>query len=147
MLLLSLLHLAGAFLLGSTCLLLHLELGSGLLCCGSSCCVYSCGVCRLVLARAYVSLALVYLLEERNNLVRVVCLPELEVGASLEELAHTLRLVDTRHLHHDTSLLALQLLDVGLYYAELVDTCADYEERVVDGCLHLSAENLLHVLV
>ena len=77
---------------------------------------------------AIVGQVLVYLDEVGHNLVRVVSLPELQVGATLQQLAHTLGLLHTRHFHHDAASLTFQLLDVGLYYAELVDTVAHYVE-------------------
>ena len=77
--------------------------------------------------------SLIQLDEVRNNLVRVVSLPELQVGATLQQFTHTLGLFDTRHLDHDAAILSLQLLDVGLDDAKLVDTVANYVERVVNG--------------
>ena len=93
------------------------------------------------------SQTLVELVEQRGNVLTVVGLPELKVGASLKELAHTLRLADTRHFYHEASLLAFELLDVGLNDAELIDTVADNVERVVDSCLHFGAQGGFHLLV
>ena len=85
--------------------------------------------------------------EEGNDFLCVVGLPELQVGAALQELTHTLGLLHTGHLHHDTTLLAFEGLDVGLYHAEAVDTGAEHVVGVVDGTLHLGAEHALHLLV
>ena len=99
--------------------------------------ISSLGLCRIGLGNSAVSLGSlavcisqtsVYLCQIRNNLVRIVCLPELQVCTTLKQLTHTLRLTDTRHFNHDTSLLSLELLDVGLNDAELVDTSADNVE-------------------
>ena len=87
----------------------------------------------------------VELLEIRSDLLSVVGLPKLQVGTTLQQLAHTLGLADTRHLHHDAALSALHFLDVGLYDAELVNTCSDDIEGVVDGRVDLFADDLLHV--
>ena len=85
------------------------------------------------------------LIQIRHHLLGVVGLPELQVGTTLQELTHTLGLLDTRHLNHDTTFLAFELLDVGLNDAELVDTRTHDVERVVDGSLHFLAEHFLHV--
>ena len=128
----------------------ELKLGSGLLLGGS-------GLLGLLLSGSGVFLAgcflltagqtLVELLEVVNDFLGVLGLPELEVCATLEELTHTLRLLDTGHLHHDASLCALDALDVGLDNTELVDTCAYNVEGVVDGRAYLATEHLLHFAV
>ncbi len=87
---------------------------------------------------------LVELLQIGGHLLGIIGLPELEVGTSLQEFAHTLRFLDARHFHHDAAFLAFKLLDVGLHHAKLVDTSAHHIERVVDGGLHLSAQCFLH---
>ena len=90
---------------------------------------------------------LVELHEIRLHFLIVVCLPELEVCATLQELTHTLRFADTRHLNHDAAFLSFELLDVRLNYSELVDTVAHNVERVVDGRLHFLAQHLLNFTV
>ena len=100
--------------------LLHFLLGSGF---GSSnILVRLGGIGNRILLSIAVGHALVELLQIGEHLVGIVSFPELEVSRTLEELTHTLRLTDTRHLHGDTSLSALHLLDVGLYDTKLVDT-------------------------
>ena len=89
----------------------------------------------------------VELYEVRDYLLCVVGLPELKVGATLKQLAHTLRLADTRHLYHDSAFLSLKFLDVWLNNTELVDTGTYNVERVVDGSLHLLTECLLNLRV
>ncbi len=91
--------------------------------------------------------ALVELREVRDDLVAVVGLPELQVSRALEQLTDTLRLTDTWHFDHDTAVLSLELLDIGLNDTELIDTVADHVERVVDGRLNLSAQCLLNLRV
>ena len=74
---------------------------------------------------AAVSHCLVELAQVRSDFLAVVCLPEFKVCTTLEELAHTLRLTNTRHFHHDAAFLAFELLDVRLYDTKLVDTVAN----------------------
>ena len=76
----------------------------------------------------------------------LIGLPELKVGGTLEQLAHTLRLFDTRQLYQDTARLG-QLLDVRLNYTETVDTRTEYVERVLDGAVNLLADDFLHFRV
>ena len=106
--------------------------GSGFLGSGFLGVVALCYLGRVALAVAIGQTA-VELLEVRSDLLSVVGLPELQVGATLQQLTHTLRLADTRHLDHDAALSTLHFLDVGLYDTELVDTCSDDIEGVVDG--------------
>ena len=94
-----------------------------------------------------VGYACVELHEEGNDFLSVVGLPEFEVGRALQQLTHTLRLADTRHFHHDTTVLTFEFLDVGLNDTELVDTGANHVERVVDGVLHFFAQHFLDFLV
>ena len=60
-----------------------------------------------------------------SDLGQVVCLPELQIGATLQEFADTCRLLHTRQLDEDTTS-RLEALDVGRHDAEAVDTCAQY---------------------
>ena len=85
--------------------------------------------------------------EEGHSLSGGVGLPKLQIGGTLKELAHAVGLLDTGELDHDAALLTLKGLDVGLHDAEAVDTCADDIERVVDGGLHLLAQNAFHFAV
>ena len=94
-----------------------------------------------------VSHLLVNLYQVGHNLIGVEGLPELKVCATLQQLTHTLGLTNTRHFYHDTSLLAFQLLNVGLHYAKLVDTCTHHVKRVVDSGLSLSAQGFLYLAV
>ena len=87
---------------------------------------------------------LVKLLQIGEYILGIIGLPELQVSTTLQEFAHTLRLADTRHLHHDTTCLSLQFLDVGLHHAKLIDTGAYHVERVVYGRLHFRTQCLLH---
>ena len=125
---------------------LYLELGLRLFCSGGVslcfgfrlCCLLLCGVSLShLVARSY---ALVELCEIRYDFRSVVCLPEFEVGRALQQFAHTLRLTYAWHLHHDTSVLSFEFLDVRLYYAVFVDTVSYDIERVVDGRLHLCSQ-------
>ena len=104
---------------------------------------------RVLLLRAVVAIGqtLVQLDEIRRDLLVVVGLPELQVGATLQQLAHTLRLADTRHFDHQSAFLSLELLDVGLHDAKLVDTVADHVVGVVDGGGHFCAQGALHLLI
>ena len=65
----------------------------------------------------------------------------------MQELTYALRFLDTRHLDHDLAELALAFkgLDVGLGYAETVDTCAKHFVRVAHGSFHLVSQYALHV--
>ena len=63
--------------------------------------------------------------EVRSSFCGHIALPEFEVSRTLEEFTNTLRLLDTREFYHDTSFLAFQRLDVGLYDAKAVDTRTD----------------------
>ena len=85
--------------------------------------------------------------ERRHGLAKGVSLPELEVGATLKELAHTLGFLDTRHFYHNLAYLALaaQDLNVGLCHTKTVDTRAYHLVGVFNGCIHLLVEHLLHV--
>ncbi len=133
-----------------SCLLLCFG-DSGILLLGSGCYVLLCGISLcgvgscVLLARGDVGELRIELLEVWEHLLCVVCLPELKVCRTLEELAYTLWLTYARHLHHQTAFLALEALDVRLYHAELVDTVAHYVVRVVDGVAHLGAEGSLHL--
>ena len=62
----------------------------------------------------------------------------------MEELSHTFGLLDARELDHDTSHAALQLLDVGLYDAEAVDTCTEDVVGVCHCRLDFTAEHAFH---
>ena len=75
--------------------------------------------------------------------------PKLEVGATLEELAHTLRLFDTGHFDHDLAHLSATFedLDVGLCHTEAVDTLAHHLIGVVDRCLDFFFEGGFHLRV
>ena len=113
-------------------------------------CLYGVSLSRCCvgfLSSATISEALVELYKVGLYLLVVVGLPELQVCRTLQQLTHTLRLADTRHLDHQSSFLAFQLLDVGLYDTELVDTVAYNIVGVLDGCCHLLAEHTLHFLV
>ena len=85
--------------------------------------------------------------QERSHLGSVIGLPELQVGTALQELAHTLGLLHTRHLHHDATLLALESLDIGLHHSKAVDTGAEHVVRVGDGAFHFGTKHTLHLLV
>jgi hypothetical protein len=65
--------------------------------------------------------------------------PELKVCSSLEELAYTFGVIDTRKLNQDAAG-CLQWLDVGLGNTKAVDTGADDVERVLDGCVSFFAQ-------
>ena len=80
-------------------------------------------------------------------LLVVICLPELQVGTTLQELTHTLWFTNTRHLHHDTSLLSFQFLDVWLNNSELINTVAYHIEGIVNSSLYLFAQHTLHLVV
>ena len=80
-------------------------------------------------------------------LVIVVDLVELQVGAGLQQLGDALRLLDARKLEQHLAVLVLQLLDVGRYDAELVDTCAEDVEGCVHLRVHLLLQGLGHLLV
>ena len=86
-------------------------------------------------------------IQEGDNLIGIVGLPELQVGTSLQELTYTLGLLHARHLHHDTSFLSFESLDVGLYHTEAVNTGTKHVVGVVDGTFYLCAEYALHLLV
>ena len=75
-----------------------------------------------------------------EDFVVEVRFPELEVGRALQLLACTLAVVDAREFHKDATV--LELLDVGLGHAELVDALADDALGVVDGGLGFRTENL-----
>ena len=152
MLLLSLSELSlGSLLYGSFLgIVLNLELSLWSLFLGSNgisnLCILglSCSI-GLGLLLSVVSHAAIELHEVRDNLLCVVGLPELKVGATLQQLTHTLGLADTWHFYHDAAFLALKFLDVWLNDTELVDTCTYDVERVVDSSLHLLTERLLNL--
>ena len=75
--------------------------------------------------------------------------PKLEVGATLEELAHTLRLFDTGHFDHDLAHLSATFedLDVGLCHTEAVDTLAHHLIGVVNRRLDFFFEGGFHLRV
>ena len=91
------------------------------------------------------SILLVELSQQRINLLRIVSLPELQIGTTLQQLTNTLGLLDTRHFHHDTSTLSFELLDIWLYNAKLINTVADYIERVVNSRLNFCTQGTLHL--
>ncbi len=72
--------------------------------------------------------------------------PEFEGCGALEELAHTLRILDTRKFDEDLAGVAY-LLDVGLGDTEAVDTVTEHVEGVVDSALRLCADNLDDLVV
>ena len=65
----------------------------------------------------------------------------------MQQFAHAVGLLDTRHFNHDAAHLAFEALDVGLGYAELVDTGTDDVVGIVNGRLHFGAEHFLHLAV
>ena len=89
----------------------------------------------------------VYLYQERSDFLRVVGLPELQVGRTLQQLADALGLLHTRHFHHDAAFLAFQSLDVGLYHTEAVDTGAQNVVAIVNSTLQFGTQNVLNFLV
>ena len=86
------------------------------------------------------------LFEHREYLRIIIGKPELQRSSSLEELAHTLRLLHTGKLHEDTPRRP-DLLDIRLRHAETVDTAAQDVERVVDGTLGLLPQHADHLFV
>ncbi len=90
---------------------------------------------------------LVKLLQIGEHILRVISLPEFQVRTTLQELADTFRLTDTRHFHHDTTSLSFQFLDIRLNDTKLVDTSTYYVERVIDSCLHFLTQSFLHFSV
>ena len=84
-------------------------------------------------------------LQVARDLVIVVDLEELEVGARLQQVGNALGLLDARELEKDLALLVLELLDVGGHDAELVDTCAEDVEGRVDLAVDLLVEGLDHL--
>ena len=80
------------------------------------------------------------------DLAEVVGLPELELSGSLEELTHTVRILDAGEFDQDAAA-ALQLLDVGLCHTETVDTGPQDLIRTVDGAIAFLLQNLQHVAV
>ena len=89
----------------------------------------------------------VELLQVGCDFLRGVGLPELEVGATLQEFAHTLGIFHTRHFHHDAAFLAFEHLYVGLYHTKLVDTVGDDVLGICHCLRHFVAENALHLAV
>ena len=65
----------------------------------------------------------------------------------MQQLTYALGLLDARHFDHDASFLTFEGLDVRLYDAEAVDTCAEHVVGVVDSTLHLGAEYAFHLRV
>ncbi len=143
-------HLGGSGTLcgvgGSVFVVAQLQLGAALLVL-SVCVLVGSGTVFLGRMVVIVGQSLVKLHEIRRDFLVVIGLPELQVGASLQQFAHALRLTDTRHLDHQAAFLSLELLDVGLYDAKLVDTVAHHVVRVVDGCGDFCAQCLLHLVV
>ncbi len=62
----------------------------------------------------------------------------------MEELTHTLRLTDTRHLDHYTAGTAFHFLDIGLNNTELIDTVTHNVKRIVYGRFHFGTQGTLH---
>ena len=89
----------------------------------------------------------VELLQVGRDFLRGVGLPELEVGATLQEFAHTLGIFHTRHFHHDAAFLAFEHLYVGLYHTKLVDTVGDDVLGICHCLRNFAAENALHLAV
>ena len=87
----------------------------------------------------------VELCQVRNDFFSIESLPEFEVGTTLQQFTHTLWLTNTRHFHHDATLLSLQFLDVRLNNTKLVDTRAHNVERVVNGRLGFFAQCFLYL--
>ena len=65
---------------------------------------------------------------------------------ALEELTHTLRVLDTGKFDKDTARV-LHLLDVGLSHTETVDTGSQDLVRTVDGAIAFALQDLQHVFV
>ena len=63
---------------------------------------------------------------------------------SLEELTHTLRILDTRQFDEDTARV-LHLLDVGLCHTETVDTGTENLVGTVDGGIAFFLQDLQHI--
>ena len=80
--------------------------------------------------------------QRRHDLAGVVGRPEFERSRTLEQLAHALRLLHARQLDQNTVRVG-QALDIGLRYAEMVDTAAQDVERRVDRIVGLLAQDLL----
>ena len=83
------------------------------------------------------------------DVLQIISFPEFEVGATLEELAHTLGLFDTGHFDHDLTHLSATFedLDVGLCHTEAVDTLAHHLVGVVDRSLNFLFEGGFHLRV
>ena len=79
-----------------------------------------------------------------KHLAGVVGQPEFERGGTLQQVAHTLRLLHARQLDEDAVRVG-QAHDVGLRDAEVVDTAAEHVERRGDGGVGLALEDLLDV--
>ena len=112
--------------------------------------VYLCGVgLRAFVAGSRLCQASVEGCEGTLDVLQIISFPEFEVGATLEELAHTLWLFDTGHFDHDLTHLSATFedLDVGLCHTEAVDTLAHHLIGVVDRRLDFFFEGGFHLRV
>ena len=82
----------------------------------------------------------------RQDLCKVVGLPELEVSRPLEKFANTLRLLYARQLNQNTTGLG-EFLDIRLYHAKAVNTSTKYFERIIHRTIHLFADYFLNILI
>ena len=85
--------------------------------------------------------------QEWDNLFRIIGFPKLQICTTLQQFTHTFRFFHTRHLHHNTSHLSFQCLDIGLYHTETVDTCTEHIIRIVNGRLYFGTQHFLYFRV
>ena len=87
--------------------------------------------------------------ERTLDFIQGISFPEFEVGATLEELAHTFRFLDAGHFDHDLAHLSATFedLDVGLRHTEAVDTLAHHLIGVVDGGLDFFLQDGFHLRI
>ena len=64
----------------------------------------------------------------------------------MQQFTNTLRLLYTRELNQDTTLLR-QFLDIRLNNTETVDTRTEYVERVLDSAVHFLTQYLNHLFI
>ena len=87
------------------------------------------------------------ILEVTGDLIIVINFEKLQVGARLEKVGDTLRLLDTGEFQQDLTLLVLELLDVGSHNAKLVDTSAEDVEGSIDLAVDLLIEGSDYLIV
>ena len=101
---------------------------------------------RLLFATVNLRNTVVGLGKQVGNFTKFVGFPEFEVGGTLQELTHPIRLLHTRQFNHDASGLR-QTLDVRLGNTKTVDTGAQHHVSVVQRGLRLFAQRGNHLRI